>query len=123
MSTFFTAARFTAFALLIAAPAAAWAQTPRDLVNLVGQQTAPASTSAAPVNSSGLAGAGSAIDVARLLPASTASVSAAPSSDAVFATAFGAQDLARVSGVAPQVSQNEIVATHGAVTVAEGTHR
>src|SRR5580698_2665552 len=103
MFQIFATARATLIALAVASPVAALAQTPRDVANLVWQQNVPAYVSAAPTASS-FAGAGSAVDVARLAQTNTVSgvVSKAPSRDTAFATSFGAQDLARLSGASAQ---------------------
>jgi hypothetical protein len=101
MSNIFTTSRAALIALTVLSPAAALAQTPREVANLVWQQQGvPAYVSTAPSASSGFAGAGSAIDVARSLPSAglSAQISRAPTSGAVFATGFGAQDVARLSG-------------------------
>jgi hypothetical protein len=120
MFNIFTASRATLITLTVLSPAAALAQTPRDVANLVWQQNVPAYVSAAPTASSGFAGAGSAADLARMLPATnlTAEISQAPTSGAVFATAFGAQDVARLIGAPSQSATREVE-----ITVAEGTHR
>lgn len=119
MSNIFSTARATLVALAVASPALA--QTPRDVANLVFQQSVPSYVSAAPSAAIGHAGAGSATDIARLLQTNTLSnsVSNAPSSDKVFATSFSAQDLARLSSTS---AKSLFVIHNNSIAVAEGTH-
>lgn len=122
MSNIISAVRATLIALAVAGPAAALAQTPRDVANLVWQQNVPVYVSSAPASSTGFAGAGSAADLARAVRTNNlfSDVSKAPVSSVTFATAFGARDLARLSG-SPAPS---LFATGNTeLTVAEGVHQ
>jgi hypothetical protein len=122
MSSIISAARATLIALAVASPVAAFAQTPRDVANLVWQQNVPVYVSSAPAASASFAGAGSAADLARALQTNNVSshVSNAPLSGASFATAFGPRDLARLTG-SPAPS---LFATGNTeITVAEGVHQ
>ena len=101
MSNILSTVRATLIALVVASPALA--QTPRDIENLLWQQTATV-TAAAPVNPV-FAGAGSA---ASLVQTHSTAVSHAPRNDA-FASSFGAADLARLSGVSAPARPGDVL--------------
>ena len=117
MSKFISAVRATVIALVVSSPVGALAQTPHDLVNLMGTQDV-VSVSTAPVVASGFAGAGGAADVARLID--THGVTANVAALAPQGTSFGAQDLARLTGVAAPVSQSLFGRSNSQITVADG---
>jgi hypothetical protein len=125
MFNIFAASRTALITLVISSPVAAFAQTPRDIANLVWQHNVPASISAAPSSSSGFAGAARAADLARVLQTNNVSAhdSNAPASQAVFATAFGAQDLARLNGAATQSVQSLFATTKSGIIVADSVRR
>src|SRR5271156_1008691 len=119
MSNIFATVRATLIALAVASPAAALAQTPRDVANLLFQQNVPTYVSAAPDASISQAGAGSATDIARLLQTNlNGTVSNAPSSNAVFATSFGPRNLARLSSPS---TQGLFVIRNNSIALADGT--
>src|ERR1700733_3121890 len=117
MSKFISAVRATVIALVVSSPVGALAQTPHDLVNLMGTQDV-VSVSTAPVNASGFAGAGSAADVARLVD--THGVTANVAALAPRGTSFGALDVARLSGADASVSRTVAVSGNAKVAVADG---
>ena len=118
MSNIFATVRATLLALTVASPVAAFAQTPRDVANLVLQQNVPSYVSAAPT--AAIDQAGSAADIARLLQTNlNGTVSNAPSSNNVFATSFGPQDVARLSSPS---AQGLFVIRNNAIALAEGAH-
>ncbi len=83
-----------AFSVLL--PVGALAQTPADLARLMGPQNAVSSASAPVDLSAVVAGGGTAVDLARLAPASGSGLSQAPGR-AVSGGAFAAADLARLT--------------------------
>jgi hypothetical protein len=93
--------RATLIALLIAAPIASFAQTPRDIQNLVQPNAVSASISQTPASVSDFAGSASARDVAAQISSNLvpASISQPARPETLIASGFGAADLARMANV------------------------
>jgi hypothetical protein len=91
--------RATLIALLIAAPIASFAQTPRDIQNLVQPNAVSASVSHAPASVSYFGGGASARDVAAQIGSNLvpASISHPARPETLVASGFGAADLARLA--------------------------
>lgn len=93
------AARSIVAGLLACSPVAAFAQTPRDVANLLWPQGTSAAASTAPAAPNGLAGSFTGLDLAHLVAPQDAvpTSPALPANFAVTATAGGPADLVRLS--------------------------